>query len=171
MPAETTLQQRIHIAPTGDLSTLDAEIAALELDLTDPKDFHRWKSHWGREMNRRQKVGSGSRFYAGINAGCYPDDGDLPPLSLSSQYIAAIETAGASPTTEEKASIASFYDAVDLSLWARLFMPVWGVAAADAVDMVDPSRSGTWKFWCGCFRVRAGSWRLRPVLLYFRQRG
>ena len=73
----------------------------------------------------------------------------LPTLSLrnstlATAYISAVVTAGGSPTTSEESAIRRFYGTVDLTLWKRIFLPVWALAAPNAIDMVDPTRSGVW---------------------------
>lgn len=79
-PLQVTLEDRIHIAELADLAALDAEIANLNLDVTTPFGFHTWML-LGREMNKRHWLASGrgaERYYAGVNAGLWPDVGDLP---------------------------------------------------------------------------------------------
>lgn len=61
-------------------------------------------------------------------------------------YIAAIETAGATVSAAQKAAISDFYvtekAASRYTLMKRMYLPVWGVAAANAICMVSLT-SGT----------------------------
>jgi hypothetical protein len=63
----------------------------------------------------------------------------------ASAYIAAVTTAGATVTTAQRTFIDNFYKAAKLDYYTslkRLYLPIWGVAAANAIDMITRG-SGT----------------------------
>jgi hypothetical protein len=70
------------------------------------------------------------------------------PHKETRAYFAALKTNGVTATLHQQRSFDNFVRAGKLGGWLstiqRLFLPVWGVAAANAVDAVLPSRSGTW---------------------------
>jgi hypothetical protein len=84
----------------------------------------------------------------------------MPPLGLSLglgfgsgaladtdavAYIAAVRAAGATVTPEQEIIIDNFYKAAKLDYYTslkRLYLPIWGVAAANAIDMITRT-SGT----------------------------
>jgi hypothetical protein len=60
-------------------------------------------------------------------------------------YIAAVTTAGATVTSAQGTFIDNFYKAAKLDYYTslkRLYLPIWGVAAANAIDMIGLT-SGT----------------------------
>jgi hypothetical protein len=63
----------------------------------------------------------------------------------ASAYIAAVTTAGATVTSAQRTFIDNFYKAAKLDYYTslkRLYLPIWGVAAANAIDMITRT-SGT----------------------------
>lgn len=74
----------------------------------------------------------------------------VPPLvSLDADaaaYIALIEAAGAAPDAAQKTTISDFYVAAKAEGYytslKRLYLPIWGAAAANAIDMITGA-SGT----------------------------
>jgi hypothetical protein len=62
-------------------------------------------------------------------------------------YIAAVEAAGATVTAPQIAAINAFYIAAKADSYytslKRLYLPIWGIAAANAIDMIGLT-SGTW---------------------------
>jgi len=62
-------------------------------------------------------------------------------------YFALIEAAGAAPNAAQKTVISDFYIAAKAEGYytslKRLYLPIWGVAAANAIDMIGGT-SGTW---------------------------
>lgn len=62
-------------------------------------------------------------------------------------YANAVATAGATITTNQRAAIHSFIRAEKLAnrwgLHRRIYLPIWGVASANAIDLVSLT-SGTW---------------------------
>lgn len=74
----------------------------------------------------------------------------VPPLvSLdpdAAAYIALVEAAGAAPDAAQKTVISDFYVAAKAEGYytslKRIYLPIWGVAAANAIDMIGGT-SGT----------------------------
>ena len=66
----------------------------------------------------------------------------------SKAYFAALATNGVTATQAQRDAYNIFIAAGKREGWLsgiqRMFIPVWGVAAANAVDAILPSRSGTW---------------------------
>lgn len=65
---------------------------------------------------------------------------------LAARYIRAVETAGATVTTTQRDAINSFIKECRNSGWIssmrRMYLPIWGLAAPNAIDMLGDS-SGT----------------------------
>lgn len=55
-------------------------------------------------------------------------------------YVAAVETAGASPTDDQKSAIDTFYASAKSNGYytslKRLYLPIWAAAAPNAIDMI-----------------------------------
>jgi hypothetical protein len=68
------------------------------------------------------------------------------PNANAAAYIALIEAAGATVTDPQKTILSEFYTAAEAagyySSLKRLYFPIWGVAAANAIDMISLT-SGT----------------------------
>ena len=62
-------------------------------------------------------------------------------------YVTALETAGATPTDDQKSAIDTFYATGKSEGWyaniKRLYLPIWAAAAPNAIDMIALG-SGTW---------------------------
>jgi hypothetical protein len=62
-------------------------------------------------------------------------------------YISAVRTAGATVTSAQASEINTFYKTAKSTGYytslKRLYLPIWGVAAANAIDMITGA-SGTW---------------------------
>lgn len=58
-------------------------------------------------------------------------------------YIAAIEAAGAAPSTAQKSAINSFFTGGHHDSMGVILLPVWGAATPNAINLSDLS-SGTW---------------------------
>jgi hypothetical protein len=71
-----------------------------------------------------------------------------PWAAESKAYFAALATNGVTATQAQRDAYNIFIAAGKREGWLsgiqRMFIPVWGVAAANAVDAILPSRSGTW---------------------------
>ena len=61
-------------------------------------------------------------------------------------YIRAVENAGATVTTQQRNAISSFFKSGKSDGWLssmrRVYLPIWGVAAANAIDLISRN-SGT----------------------------
>jgi hypothetical protein len=71
-----------------------------------------------------------------------------PWAAESKAYFAALATNGVTATQAQRDAYNIFIATGKREGWLsgiqRMFIPVWGVAAANAVDAILPSRSGTW---------------------------
>jgi hypothetical protein len=70
------------------------------------------------------------------------------PHKETRHYFAALKTNGVTATLHQQRAFDNFVRIGKLGGWLsgiqRLFIPVWGSNAANAVDAILPSRSGTW---------------------------
>ena len=83
--------------------------------------------------------GTGNLFQSGIL---------VPPLGNANAlaYIALVEAAGATVSGAQRTALNEFYDSAEAEGYytslKRLYLPIWGVAAANAIDMIGGT-SGT----------------------------
>ena len=65
---------------------------------------------------------------------------------LAAIYIRSVENAGATVTTQQRNAISSFFKSGKSNGWLssmrRIYLPIWGVAAANAIDLISRT-SGT----------------------------
>lgn len=70
------------------------------------------------------------------------------PHKETRHYFAALKAQGVTATIHQQRAFDNFVRIGKVAGWLsgiqRMFIPVWGVAAANAVDAILPSRSGTW---------------------------